>query len=396
MYCILDEVISMPEASHTLLSLSLVSTSFRGPAQHLLFRRPSLPPTPEPRARRPDTLSTYPRILLLKQSLEARPDLAAKVHVLDFGVWSTRIATEVSVDRRIASALQVDLLKLCPTACPNLREISWPGVVKLHSADALLALQHLANVETLRFGDVTSSNQSQEDDSWLKNLDPAFSEQFGSARPTVQQVGRVVSRWPRLRKLVLAEPMQEKEEWESAEGEAWSCELESLEVAGGEYTIAELEQILGASRDSLRRLTVAEHQLSPQDLFRLLAAYGAGLNHLTLGTPSTPALLSHPLLLSTITKHCAHLRHLSIAALVDPFDALRTLARLPHLETVKLAASAQEGQLDEDIMRELRMLPCLRELELEWVENEVEGVRMDRRISRWEKLSGRWARRVGA
>jgi hypothetical protein len=329
---------SPAEATHCYLSLALVASSWREPAQLHLFRRPFLPSPPASNApgRFRHPLHTYPRLLLLKETLETRPHLAASVQSLSLGLWTTSIKRETARDRRLSSRLAVEILQLCPSLCPNLRELSWPGVVRLDKAEAAQALQRLHGIEVLRFGDGV---QRADADPWIINLDPTIREEWGSARWSIREVGEMMEHWPRLRKVVLGERMMSRSEWEVG-GESmitgWSCELESFELALGRHSMlpkGELQRLLKGSQKSLRRLKITEHQLPLEDLIDYLFTSASRLTHLSTLTNDLHTPCS---LLPAIEHHCHSLRYLSLGSPMAPSHALRQLASLTALESLKL------------------------------------------------------------
>ncbi|ORY88309.1 hypothetical protein BCR35DRAFT_301840 [Leucosporidium creatinivorum] len=397
-YEILAHVLALTrtEATRTLVALSLVSSAWRDPSQRLLFRQPHLPSsTYKHRTHFNSTLTTYSRMLLLKNTLEAHPHLASSVQSLAFGPWSTAVKQEATHDRPSGSKLAIDLLRLVPTLCPQLRALSWPGVVISDKVDASSALQRLPpTIETLHLGDGSSDRDM---DLALKYLDPALRREFGSARWSVGEVGAVLARWPSLRKVVLMETLLSRgeDEWGlSAESARWSCELEEFELAlGGQSVLAlgDLERILGGSRDSLRRLSITEHQLHPQVLINYLTSSGSALTHLST---TTNALHSSPLLLSAVASSCASLRHLSLGSFLNLSDALQPLSRLRHLETLSLKTVStlvsQPTELLKTIARDLRGFARLKKVYLEVSSDYGRGFGREVTVERRVWRGGRW------
>lgn len=346
---------------------------------------------------------------LLKDSLQAHPHLASSVQSLALGAWSTAVKQEATYDRPSNSRLTIELLHLIPSLCPRLRTLSWPGVVIADKAEAFSALQGLPpTIETLHLGDGSSDRDMS---SALKYLEPALRQEFGSAHWSIEQVGAVVNTWPSLRKVVLREvllPPQVEEEWcISSASSAWTCQLEEFELALGAgpasamLELGDLELMLHGSRDSLRRFTVAEDQLSPQVLIAYLTSFGSSLTHLTtsittnrLDSSESPPLL----LLSTIASSCPSLRHLSlVGTFPDLSETLAPLTRLAQLETISLKlklisaldTTANPSELVQMMARDFKLrgkLAKLRSMYLEVSSESARKVKVECRV--WRR--GRW------
>lgn len=392
-------VFTPADATRTLAALSLVSSAWRSPSQRLLFRQPHLPSSSHKnRTQLNCTLTTYPRMELLKNSLQAHPHLASSVQSLALGAWSTAVKQEATHDRPSSSKLTVDLLRLIPSLCLQLRTLSWPGVVIADKVEASFALQRLPpTIDTLHLGDGSSDRDM---DRALKYLDPALRQEFGSAHWSVKEVGAVLSGWPRLRKVVLREVLLSRSENEwgvSSESSRWSCALEEFELAlAGQAVLplGDLERMLDSSRVSLRRLTIAENQLHPHVLINYLTSSGSSLTHLST---TTNALHSSPFLLSAVTSSCASLRHLSLGSFLNLSDALQPLIRLRHLESLSLKtvselvlAVSQPSELLKRIAQDLRGFARLKRVKLEVSSEYGRGsgrkVTVERRVWR----GGRW------
>ncbi|ORY88339.1 hypothetical protein BCR35DRAFT_351146 [Leucosporidium creatinivorum] len=373
-YGILEAIstISPAEATHTYLSLALVSSSWREPAQLHLFRRPYLPSPPLSNSPSPslNPLRTYPRLVLLKETLQSHPHLAASVQSLSLGLWTTNIKREAAHDRRLSSHLAVEILKLCPSLCPNLRELSWPGVVRFDKAEAAQALRHLPGIEVLHFGE---GSQKSDADPWIINLDAAVREEWGSARWSIKEVGEMMEHWPRLRKVVLGERMTSRSEGEAGEYSTdvgWNCELKSFELALGRHSAlpkGELRRLLRGSKESLRHLKVTEHQLLPGELIDYLSTAGSRLTHLSTNTNDLHTLSD---LLPPIELHCNSLRYLSIGSIVPPGLCLLCLASHSALESVKLKWSnrifhTSIDEVFESVGGEVEKFEHLRKVEVE-------------------------------
>lgn len=273
-------------------------------------------------------------------------------------------------------------------------------------AEALSALQRLPpTIDTIQLGDGSSDRDM---DLALKYLDPALKQEFGSAHWSVEEVGTVLRAWPSLRKVMLREVLSRgEEEWGiSSALSRWSCQLEEFELAlAGQAVLplGDLERMLDSSRDSLRRLAVAEHQLHPHVLIAYLTASGSSLTHFTT---TTDALQSSPLLLTALASSCTSLRHLSLGSFIRLSDALQPLTRLAQLETLSLKTVSplvsEPTELLKTIARDLRGFAGLRSVYLE-VRSEFgrelgREVTVERRVwreGRWLDWAERTVRRKG-
>ncbi|GAA6012791.1 hypothetical protein JCM10207_005361 [Rhodosporidiobolus poonsookiae] len=315
---IVDAVAELPRAvsSATLLSLTRVSRAWRSAAQSALFRDPYLsfdaPDRIEPR--------THARLQDLNRTLLNRLDLAAAVAAFDLGSFTSRCLTEAKVDRRLVSRTSIELVR----ACPKLRHLSLPFVVKADKADLLAALRTCCSLTSFTFGSGASVA-----DFWVININPEAQEQWGTAVWTRGDFRSLAASWPSLKRVVLEARVRGREHEEPIPWQLDTFELALLK--SHKLRFSYLDKLLASSRPTLRRLVLKEHQLHPPDLVLLIQEYGATLE--SLETTTSDRFRRNDAFANAIASACPNLRTLRLGTPI--YDLEATLSLFSHLCSLK-------------------------------------------------------------
>lgn len=245
--------------------------------------------------------------------------------------------------------------------CTNLRTLTVPFVTQADKPDLLHALRQLTSLETFTFGEGATTETP-----WVVNVDVDIKDEWGTA---VWIRGDFASlSWKRLRRFRLEARIRVLD---SDPPIPW--QLESFELAlrknvkvSGTY----LDKLLSNCRttNSLRHLSLKEHQLLPSEIAPLLEVYGASLE--TLETTTADLFTPNNALFSSIPSSCPSLVSLRLGTPVYdlPF-VLDNLAELPHLrrlalDTVLLQRFPGTACATSALAEQVRRFPSLEHLSL--------------------------------
>jgi hypothetical protein len=249
-------------------------------------------------------------------------------------------------------------------ACTNLRTLSVPFVTQVDKPDLLVALHSLSSLNSFTFGEGATTETP-----WVVNVDVDIKDEWGTAVWTRGDFAELASSWKSLRRFVLEARIRVPDKdpvipWQR---------LESFKLAlikNVKVSFSYLDKLLSTCRttNSLRHLSLKEHQLLPSDLIPLLEAYGASLE--TLETTTADRFTSNDALFSTLSSSCPNLHSLRLGTpIYDLPLVFNELSQLPHLrrltlDTVLLQRFEGTSCPTRSLAEQLRRFPQLKRLSL--------------------------------
>ncbi|GAA5977873.1 hypothetical protein JCM5350_006204 [Sporobolomyces pararoseus] len=360
--------------TRTLLSLSLVSHSFRSIAQPALFKTPFLsydPPDTTPPGR------TFTRIEQLISTLEKRKDLRRKVRGLNWlGQWSTRCLSEGIPNRKEVSKIMIKLVRILfeeQGSGTRLKILSFPFVT-MSDKDEFLDILSSASTKSTRTSTKIKDKDGREEeeeeccngggieeilfgeggayetsnDPWVINIDQRVREEWGVAKFTINDFKRLhfsnegwrkVKRFRLMARLRVEDPLEEDDRLApsdpftqgiSGEEEKFEFRLEEFELnllRNSKLSFNYLDRLLRSSLPTLTTLILREHQFENlSTLYRFLEAYGRNLR--VLKTTSSNQFADNSPLLQVVSRACTNLRSLTIGSSCrrELLNALETLS----------------------------------------------------------------------
>ncbi|GAA5954217.1 hypothetical protein JCM3765_005322 [Sporobolomyces pararoseus] len=343
--------------TRTLLSLSLVSKSFRSIAQPTLFSSPFLsydPPDTTPPGR------TFNRIERLLETLEKRKDLRKKVKELKWiGQWSTRCLSEGIPNRKEVSKIMIRLVRTLlqeGVERTRLKTLSVPFVTMSDKDEFIKLLSITRTLQTRTLSDIEDGEEEEEEqcclggieeilfgeggayetsnDPWVINLDQQVREEWGVAKFGINDFKRLylsnegwrkVKRFRLMARLRVEDPLEEDDELPSSGlltqeeqdvEEKFEFRLEEFELnllRNSKLSFNYLDRLLRSSKPTLTTLVLKEHQFeNPSTLYRFLEAYGRNLR--VLKTTSSNQFADNSPLIQVVARTCQSLKSLTIGS----------------------------------------------------------------------------------